>query len=83
MHPLPGSPGRAPVNVPYCSDADSSVAPKPPPLGAGLLQSPLIAGQPSPPSPLSLNGRGGVGCVLVRNLPSPREGEGQGVRAGG
>ncbi len=33
--------------------------------------------------PFELSGRGGVGCVLVRNLPSPREGEGQGVRAGG
>ena len=29
--------------------------------------------QPSPPSPLSLSGRGGVGRILVRNLPSPRE----------
>jgi len=34
-------------------------------------------------TPLSLSGRGGVGRILVRNLPSPREGEGLGVRAGG
>ena len=49
----------------------------------GHGQSRVIAGQPSPPSPLSLNGRGGVGGILLRNLPSPREGEGQGVRVGG
>ena len=42
-------------------------------LRPGLMQSRVIAAQPSPPSPLSLNGRGGVGCVLLRNLPSPRE----------
>ena len=39
-----------------------------------------VAGQPSPPSPLSLNGRGGAERILMKNLPSPREGEGQGVR---
>ena len=40
----------------------------------------FVADQPSPPSPLSLSGRGGVGRILVRTLPSPREGEGLGVR---
>ncbi len=32
------------------------------------------------PRPLSLNGRGGAERILMKNLPSPREGEGQGVR---
>jgi len=49
----------------------------------GHEQSRVIAEQPSPPSPLSLSGRGGVEGILLRNFPSPREGEGQGVRAGG
>ena len=35
---------------------------------------------PSPPSPLALSGRGGAGVVALRDLPSPLEGEGQGVR---
>ena len=39
-----------------------------------------FAAQPSPPSPLSLSGRGGAENVLLRSLPSPLEGEGQGVR---
>jgi hypothetical protein len=38
------------------------------------------AASPSPPSPLSQNGRGGVEQILVQNLPSPPVGEGQGVR---
>ncbi len=47
------------------------------------MQSRVIAAPPSPPSPLSMNGRGGVGRILVRNLSSPSRGEGLGVRAGG
>jgi hypothetical protein len=39
-----------------------------------------IAAQPSPPSPLSQNGRGGAERTLMQNLPSPPVGEGQGVR---
>ena len=42
------------------------------------MQSRMIAVQPSPPSPLSMNRRGGVERILMQNLPSPREGEGQG-----
>ena len=49
-------------------------------ISPGHGQSRVVAGQPSPPSPLSLNGRGGAERILLRNLPSPREGEGQGVR---
>ncbi len=44
------------------------------------MQSRMIAVQPSPPSPLSMNRRGGVERILMQNLPSPREGEGQGMR---
>ncbi|MEI8306988.1 MAG: DUF2298 domain-containing protein [Chloroflexales bacterium] len=39
-----------------------------------------IIPRPSPPSPLSLSGRGGA--EDVPDLPSPREGEGPGVRVG-
>ncbi len=46
----------------------------------GHVQSRVVAGQTSPPSPLSLNGRGGAERILMKKLPSPREGEGQGVR---
>ena len=46
----------------------------------GHVQSRVVAGQPSPPSPLSLNGRGGAERILMKKRPSPREGEGQGVR---
>ena len=49
-------------------------------LSSGHVQSRVVAGQPSPPSLLSLNGRGGAERILMKNLPSPREGEGQGVR---
>ena len=45
---------------------------------AGRVQSRVVAGQPSPPSPLSLNGRGGAERILMKKLPSPREGEGAG-----
>ena len=47
---------------------------------SGHVQSRVIAAQPSPPSPLSLHGRGGAERILMTKLPTPREGEGQGVR---
>ncbi len=47
---------------------------------SGHVQSRVVAEQPSPPSPLSLNGRGGAERILMKNLPSPAQGEGQGVR---
>ena len=35
---------------------------------------------PHPPGPLSQNGRGGAERILMKKLPSPRVGEGPGVR---
>jgi len=40
----------------------------------------VMIAQPSPPNPLSHKGRGGAERILMKNLPSPLVGEGQGER---
>jgi|APCry1669189070_1035195.scaffolds.fasta_scaffold13777_2 hypothetical protein len=78
-----GSLSRRPLARPHAGRAGGLRGESPRLSPQYLSNKESVAAQPSPPSPLSQNGRGGAERTLVRNLPSPLVGEGQGVRGKG